>query len=37
MKITKKSIFAIVEAALFVIAIFMMFAPFLKAGSGDYT
>ena len=35
MKITKKSIFAIVEAALFVIAIFMMFAPFLKAGSGS--
>ena len=37
MKITKKSIFAIVECALFVIAIFMMFAPFLKAGSGSYT
>ncbi|MCR5350388.1 MAG: hypothetical protein K6E20_05315 [Acholeplasmatales bacterium] len=36
MKITKKSIFAIVECALFVIAIFMMFAPFLKAGSGEY-
>ena len=35
MKITKKAIFAIVECAIFVIAIFMMFAPFLKAGSGE--